>query len=302
MGELSIGRAIGAGFDLIRRHPGAIAAWAIVYVVVGVLPQVGVLSLMGPVWAEMARNAAAGARAAPPGDLLQAQARMAQIQPLTWLLSIFSQTLLLGAAYRAVLFPEDSGFFFLRAGRRELWLGLALLVVYVGLVVVMIMAGIPVGILAGLLAVVTRGAGVAAVGGVVAVLALLCVALWVMLRFSLAPVTSFAEGRLRVFGSWSATRGHAGRMFLVALVIAVIAIVGELVMGLIGLMLLGGPARLVQLGDLIRRGALDWSSLLPVALGMGVVLALFGAGLYALMGGAWAQIYRELNPKPEEVF
>ncbi len=300
MREVSVERALGAGFGLIRRHPGAIAAWAIVYIVIGVLPQFAVLSLMGPVWGEMMRNAAA--RAAPTAEVLQAQARMAQIQPLTWLFSIVSQTLLFGAAYRAVLFPDERGLFFLRLGRRELWLGISLLVVYVGLVVVMVLVGVPIGIVAGVVAAVTRAGAAAAVFGFVAVLALFCFAIWVLLRFSLAPVMSFAEARLRLFGSWSTTRGHASQMFLVALVIAVIAIVAELVMGLVGLMLLGGPARLQQLGAMIRQNGFDWGAMAPIAFGFAPVLAALGACMYALMGGAWAQIYRELEPKPEEVF
>jgi hypothetical protein len=299
MGEVSVSRALGEGFGLIRRYPGALVAWAAVYVVLGVLPQLGILSLMAPAWGEMVRNA--GAPSALPGGL-EAQARIAQIQPLTLLTSVASQTLLLAAAYRAVLFPEDRGLFFLRLGRRELWLGLNLLVLYIGLALAMVLAVLPLALIAGVLAALTRGGAIMVLFAVVLVPVFLCVAIWIALRFSLAPVMTFADGRFRLFESWSATRGHAGQMFLVGLVIAVIAFVVEAALGLIAFMALGGPTGLVQLANAFRRGTIEVTTMIPVAIVYALVLAALGACGYALFGGAWARIYRDLNPRLEEVF
>src|SRR6185503_6649340 len=125
MEDVSVGRALGAGFGLIRRHPGAIGVWTLVYIVLALLPTYGVMAMMQPVYAQMAQG--------PASPLaLQSQMQMLQIQPIGWLLGLVCQALLLGAAYRAVLFPEDKGFFFLRLGWRELWLGLSFLVLVIG--------------------------------------------------------------------------------------------------------------------------------------------------------------------------
>src|SRR4051812_30848128 len=106
MGEISVGRALGAGFGLIRRHPGAILVWAVAYLVVGVLPRLGLMAMILPAWLK-AMPAAAGGAPGLTADVLHAQATMLQLQPLSLLLSMLAQTLLLGAAYRAVLFPEE---------------------------------------------------------------------------------------------------------------------------------------------------------------------------------------------------
>src|SRR5690349_4728821 len=107
MGEVSVDRALAAGFGLIRRHPGALAVWTVVYLLLGVAPQLGIMAVVAPTWRKAMESGAAGG--AVSADLMQSQLQMAQIQPLGWLLSIVCIAVLLGAAYRAVLLPEENG-------------------------------------------------------------------------------------------------------------------------------------------------------------------------------------------------
>jgi hypothetical protein len=53
--------------------------------------------------------------------------------------------------------------------------------------------------------------------------------IWVLLRLSMALPMSFADRQFRLFESWALTRGQAGNLFLLALLMFVILIVVEIV-------------------------------------------------------------------------
>ncbi len=296
--EISVGRALGAGFDLIRRHPAAMAVWALAYMILGVLPQAGLMALIAPTWMKMVQDAAKGPAATQ--EMLQSQAGVMQLQPLSWILALVLMSVLLGAAYRAVLFPEERRFFYLRLGVRELWLGLVILVFGVGFVFAFFAAFIPIMVLAGI--------GAAAKAPIVALLAVplvfvaFGVIIWGSLRLSLALPMTFAERTFRLFESWPATRGNGWRLFAVAAVIWLLLMVGELVLGLGGFMLLGGPARFSQLGEMMRDPKALMSQVAPIWFGFSAVLVVLTTLFYALVGAAWADIYRQLKPPLAEVF
>lgn len=297
MGEVSIGRALDAGFGLVRRHPGAVAVWGLLYILLGVLPQYGFMALVGPDM--LTTMTSAGAR--PSAELLQRQVALVPLQMSGALLGLVCQTLLLGAAYRAVLFPQERAFFFVRLSLRELWLGLVMLVLLIGFVIAFFLPILPMAIIGGI-ATAAGGGAVGAIFGIVAVLGGFCVVVWAALRMSLAPPMSFAERNFRLFESWKQTRGQAARLFAVAAVIIVMMIVAEAIVGLLGFLLLGGPARMADFARLARDPAQMLTAMAPVFLGFSVVLTLLSTLFYAIVGGAWAQIYRDLNPRPEEVF
>jgi hypothetical protein len=299
MGEVSVGGALGAGFSLIRRHPGAIAVWTVVYIVLGLLPQFGFWALMGPAWAQMMASAAGGGSAALNSSILQTQQQASQLQLLTLGLTIVYQTLLLGAAYRAMLLPHDRGFFFLRLTRRELWMGLVLMVLLIGMFVVAFLLMLPLAIIAGILAAITGGGAASAILVLGAVLIAFGVAAWLWLRLSLALPMSFVDSSFRLFESWRATQGQAGRMFLVVLVIFGIALVVEAAIGLVAFFASGGPA---VFASFRAAPAQAMARVAPVAIGFALVLAPLATAMFAVVGGAWAQIYRDLIPAPEDAF
>jgi len=308
MEDVSVGRALGAGFGLIRRHPGAIAVWTVVYILLAVLPAYGVMAMMQPLYAQLAQNAASGHAGATSPAMLQSQMQMLQIEPAGWLLGLVCQALLLGAAYRAVLFPQERGFFYLRLGMRELWLGLTFLVLVILLLVAMFIVMLPMMIVAGIAAAATAGgsgsgvgAGVAVLFGFIALFGGLGVLFWMGLRLSLALPMSFAERRFRLFESWDRTRGLGWTLFGTAAVIVGLLLVGEVVIGMIGFLLTGPAAILKWLGSTAAPQE-AFARVMPIMIGAGLVLAPLATLYFALFGGAWAQFYRDLTPATEDVF
>src|SRR6185312_12182319 len=61
MDGFSVGKAIGAGFRLIGRHPAAVLVWMLVYLAIGVLPHLGVMALILPQWMGMMQEIASSA-------------------------------------------------------------------------------------------------------------------------------------------------------------------------------------------------------------------------------------------------
>lgn len=295
MGRISAGEAIGAGFRLIGREPVAFLAWALAYLVVGMLPQLWAISAMLPLWSTMLAEAGLGA-GPDMADMMRLQAHMMMVQPVSYLTSLVSQALLLGAVYRAVLFPDDRRFFYLRFGVRELWLGLLLLVMVVMMVIALFVAMIPFLIVVAIVAI----AGEESLALVIPLLSLLLfgVFVWLALRFSLAPVMTFAERNFRFFESWTVTAGHAAGMFLVLVALAVIVLLAQGVLLAAGLVAAGATIGATAFGDAWldnpaeALGRLGWGFWGVAA----VVVSIVSAAIFVLFGGAWAEMYRQLRP------
>lgn len=302
MGDFSAGRALGAGFRLIGREPLAILVWALLYFVVGMLPQMAVMAAIFPDWARLTHAIATSAGQTPPGSLemFRAQAKMMQLQPVTWLTGIVVQALLLGAIYRAVLMPDERRFFYLRLGGREAWLGFVLLVLFVMIAIAAFVITLPTAIVSGIIAAMARDTPALGLLVLVVVVAAVWLLTWLFLRLSLATPMSFDQRAFRLYKSWDLTRGHAGKMFLVGLALALIFIAAELALIAVGLTLSGGLPSLERLGAWFRDPAFDIKSLAPWAIGGGLGLSLVASLGFALFGGAWAEIYRELAADPGE--
>lgn len=295
-------QAVGAGFRLIRREPVAFLAWTATYIVICLLPQIGMMSVMLPEWARMAQEiqlAGTQPGSFPHADVFQAQARMLQLQPLALLSSLVGHTLMMGAVYRAVLFPDDRRFLYLRLSARELWLGLAILVLFVLIAIVAAGMAVLVAALGGIIALSTQApAGLALIAPLVFFL-IFGVIVWLALRLSLAPPMSFSAPGFRLYESWSVTRGHGGKLFLVALAFAVMAWVAELVILAVCMGALGGFAGLSALSGWVTHPHFDLGALAPSLVIGGLVLGLFTTAFTTLVSAGWAEIYRELSAEPQ---
>lgn len=298
MGDFSIGNAIGAGFRLIGRHPLAVLAWMATYLVIGVLPHLAVMAMILPEWMRMTQEIASSSIGRDPmgtAEMMRAQMGMMQLQPLAWLAGVVSQAILLGAIYRAVLFPDERDFFYLRVSGRELWLGLVLLVIIVMAILLGVAMLVPVGIVTGILAMLARDTPALGVIAVPIVFAAMAVFFWVLLRLSLATPMSFREHTFRLYESWSLTRGQAGKIFLVALVLVIIVWIGEMVLAAIGFIALGGIVGLQAFAQWVQHPHFDPQAALPWIVGGSAALAIFSTLILVLFGAAWAEIYRELS-------
>jgi len=304
MRDFSAGAAIMSGFRLIGREPLAFLAWALVYGIVGLAPQGLIAYLSFTAIGDLSQLATPS-----PGELPESFARAQALQPLSLLSSAVSTLLIYGAVSRAILYPDDRRFLYLRLTGRELWAGLNALTVgaiYVGGLLVFILL---VFILAGITAVAAGGGAVA--GAVVALIAMpaglagLVATFWVLCRLSLSMPMGFAQRNFRIPDAWRATRGRGWRIFGVMLAIIVITTVGQILVMGVGASLVAIVTPLAELGRAWTTNPARVIANVPptVWLAVGLVTSLLSAASATLFGAALTQMHKDMaGPDVGEVF
>jgi len=301
MREVSVGGAIAAGFRLIAREPLAFLVWTALYGVVGIAPQ-----MLG--WAASLNTLSAmRAGAVAPAALAEAMGPMQQLQPLTILTASLSAMVLYGAGFRAMLYPDERRYFYLRLGARELWMALSTIVIFVIYVLALLAMMIPFMIVvfgAG-----AAGGGAGSVIGVLIAVPLFFVAmgviLWGFSRLSLALPMSFAQRNFRIPEAWKMTKGHAGRIFLVVLALGALVVLIELLVVALGAGVISLFMPLADLGKLFTENPAKLFSTVNPAVWVliAVVWSLFGTAAGTLFAGSLAQIYSDLTgPTHADVF
>lgn len=287
-----VGMIVQGGFALLSRRPGAVAAWAAIQAVSGLLGALLALQMLPAMFESIEQMQAAG----PGSPPMAMMAEMQGLNALSWLLSIasyFISALLLCAAFRAVLRPEQGGFASLRIGMDELRTFLIALVLW--------FAGIFLGMVVALLAmlivlavgIVARDApAITVLFGVALGFAVMAAAIYVAVRLSLIFAISFLRGRLTIDEAWAVTRGRFWTLFLAYLVIWVVtAVVSALVFVPFGWLLFSTlPPELWQPGTVMPARALaDWFAGNTAIFAVLAVLssALHGAAT-GVIGGAMA--------------
>jgi len=301
MASLSVSTAAGAGFQLIGKRPISVFAWGLFYVLAGVLPALALISSGGPSFMEYIQYMKAHPGSAPPREMLTAfQGQMLFAHPAINLLSVVVKTMACAAVFRAVLEPRNSAFAYLRLGMAEIWIFLVTLVeailVGVGMVVAILISALIVG---GLIAGVSKPAGV--IAGIVLGLVILIGMCWVLLRWSMAAPMSFDEREFRLFESWKLTKGHAGSLLLLVLLLIVIAFGVDIVFwGVLAIaaIVTGGQhlftheaieALIKQPPELMLR------TVAPFAVIFGLVLAFLIGIAQAIFLAPWAAAYKMLK-------
>jgi hypothetical protein len=301
MGEFSYGQAIGAGFRLIGRHPLALLAWSAVYLIFLILPALAFVSYAFPLIIAASREMATHPGRPDPAQLMALRGGMFGWQPVIWLLSIATTTVVMGAMFRAVLEPQSGRWGFLRLGRGELWLGLTLLVLAVMTFIMMFVLFLPLAIGIGVAAAVAQHSGGGVGAGLLVFLfglAGVCAVLWVLLRLSLALPMSFSRGNFLLYESWDLTRGQSGKMFLVYLaliggmVLLELAIGFSIVVTMFGHFAMGGMPRGFGAdgppADLFQR----YGTVIFCAAVVGSIVA---TAIRTIFIAPLAEIYRELT-------
>jgi hypothetical protein len=309
--DFSIGDAVGSGFELIARRPLSVLAWAAVYLVLVVIPALAHFAAIRPVWTTMIHAWMERLRDGGAPDFSEIQSynmQMADAGGLMWLTllgALAAWAILSAAVYRSELEPENKRFASLRLGAQELWLALLFLVLTILLAiayVVIIIAAVVLSVLVGF-----AGHAVSQpAGGLVAglLIFLICIGalaafFWICVRFSLAGPLTFKERQFRLFESWTMTRGHAWKLFGLALLITLIVIALSLVVAaLSGAVFFGvvgangfDPTRLAE----IYASGGWWRSFSPWLVAAAVVRSLIGAAFLAIMVAPWATAFRELG-------
>ena len=306
MARIAIEAALGSGFGLIRRRPGAVLLWGLVYLALSAAS----FGLFGSYYLSLFTHFAAAARSGADMSPQAMNAMAPQImamQGLSWLMSLISlvvTTVLYCAVFRAILHPEQSRFGYLRLGAPEL----LLFVLGIAAYIVVFVAAIPVVLVVALLAVALIAMHAAAAGVILAVLAGVAatvVLAWLALRFSMVGPMMVADGKFRLFESWVLTRGHAGALFVIAACPFLILIVAELIIAAV-LMAAGVVVLSSAAGGLANLPAFFSRPPSAVVAGMAPLLILAAVlwtplmGCFiAVLGAPWARAYLDLTePRP----
>lgn len=287
MAGFSIDAALKSGFRLARREWKAVLVWGFGYMLVILAVQ---LLSIGPALPEYLQTmmedpeaaAAVVEEGAQTGYFVFAVAAIV-------VLSVAAAAVFYGAVARAMLRPEERGFFYLRLSRRELWLGLTSLALGAGAVVAVLLLTAVVVFLAGM---VGGGDGPGLVlWGLLLGLPASVGFLYLAMRFSTAWVQAFAEERFVLLDAWRLTRGQGWRLvlmalalvFLVMIICAVVMIPAFIVAGiLLGVAGLSGGAAAAVVGVVL------------LVLGLVFFSALYGAFL-AVAVGPYVEVYRSLK-------
>jgi hypothetical protein len=296
MAEISIGGAVNEGFSLIRRHPGAVLIWG--------FSQVVLLGLVFAIYAPFYVAVAAAARSGAGPAALQANPQLMQTQSLSYLVNIIQvviSSVVWCAVFRAVLHPEQSRFGFLRLSAPEFFLTILLIGGNIALVFALIVPLIVFAIVIGVL-VALHVIWAAVIIGIVAVIALIVALLYFVLRFSMVGPMIVDDGKFHLGESWTLTRGHVGSLFMIGFLLFVLALVAEIVLGIVFVALgVGGLAAIA--GGLRNVPVLFQSSPQEVLARIGPLFAVaaviwvpFAGCISAVMAAPWARAYRDLQP------
>lgn len=302
MADFSVTAAVGAGFQVIGRKPLAVMVWGLL-MALSAVPALLILLWVLPEFQMAMAERAQGVAPPSMASLARLQLKLTLLQPVMMVTNAVLYAVLSAAVYRAVLTPEDDRRFYLRFGAAELWLILLTLVVGVlfglALVVVMIVGG---GFTAALVyALKDAGAGPIALVVTVAVVAFTWLITWLALRLSMAAPMTFAERQFRLFESWTLTRGHAGSLFGVGLILTLfclvlITLLQAVAMAGVAGALIGGGYSEEALAAFLARPVSAWliDAAPWVVLSLATV-SVVGAGVMTIWYAAWAHAYRQLR-------
>ncbi|MDR3511277.1 MAG: hypothetical protein P4L73_06565 [Caulobacteraceae bacterium] len=301
MAEIAIGAAVGEGFSLIRRRPGVVVTWGLAQVLVTAAAMLLFAPFFLHTFGDALRQARGGGAPQTPPDL-QNIVRMQSMSYLVNLVSLFANSIIYCAVFRAVLHPEQGRFGYLRVGAPELFLFVLIIGGYIALMVGAVVAAIPIVIVAVILAGV-HAVPAAVILGIVAGIAAFVVMAYLILRVSLVGPMMVDDGKFHLTEAWALTRGKVASLLAVGLVLLVVLIAVEMIIALVLIALgfgvvgsLAGGLRnlpvffqqptqvlLPKLAPLLAVAAVAW---VPVA-----------GALLAIMGAPWARAYRDLRPK-----
>jgi hypothetical protein len=302
MARIAIDAALGSGFGLIRRQPGAVLLWGLVYLALGAASFAFFGSFYLSLFAQIAANARAGDAASPLAMNALAPQIMA-MQGWSWLLSllaVFVGVTLYCAVFRAILHPAQRRFGYLRVGATELLLFVLAIAAYIVSVVAALIGAVVVAlVVAALVAMHAVAAGVAL--AVLAAMAALIAIVWIALRFSMVGPMMVADGRFHLFESWTLTRGHAGVLFILAICLVAILLVAEAAvfgaLALVGVAVvapaLGGLANLATV--LARSPSAVVAAFAPFLVVVAIILIPLSGCVRAIMAAPWARAYLDLT-------
>ena len=304
MSEISVGSAIGAGFQLIGRRPVSVLVWGLLRIGFAV----GVLALYAPVFMGMFADIASRAQTGGqpnPADMSQMMSHMVLIQGvgyLAQLVGLFVGSIILCAISRAIVHPERKAFASLRLGAPELFVAILSFAAGIVLVFAMMIFSIPFVILGIFLGMQHQWVALAVMIGV-ALLILVLALIYIAARFAFVVPMMVDDGRFHLFDAWTLTKGKVGSIILIGFCLVLIAL---LLGAVIDALFLGLGA--ASLG--VAAGGFDnlrtfftqtppqqiLMTLAPSLIMLGLLLIPIQGAALAIFVAPWARAYRDVVP------
>ncbi|WP_309091202.1 hypothetical protein [Phenylobacterium sp.] len=286
MAGFSIDAALKSGFRLAKREWKAVFAWGFGYVLVALAIQM--LSI-GPALPEYLQAVLED----PAADTTAIQDQTPGSYflfalPMMIVLSIGAAAVFYGAVARAMLRPEERGFFFLRLSKRELWVGLTSLTLGLAAVVAGLLITAVVSFLAGMAGGTDSGL---LLWGILLGLPAFVGFLYLAMRFSPAWVQAFAEERFVLVDAWRLTRGQGWRLVLMALALVFLVLIICVVV-MIPAVIVGGV--LLGVAGVAGGGSATVVAVLLLVFGVVFFSALYGFFL-AVAAAPYVEVYRSLK-------
>lgn len=295
-----------AGFGVIARNPLAPAVWGLL-LLLGALPAFLAFPIILGALPEFIKH---GGAEPDLNQMMALQAKMMALQPLSFIASLASRTLVTAAIFRAVLDPQASRFFFLRGGMAELML-LVTSFILAMLAGILMMFGMVFAVIVGVILYQTSHTA-AILSAVIIGLLLAGGGIWIFLRLSLSVPMSFAQKEFRLIEGWRLSRDHVGGLFVMALVTYLMIMLVELAVGgvLIGLVVGGAfasgfdPSIFDTASPDLPAVMAAVAPLLPWLIAAIVIGCLAAGYLTTLMTAPWAAAYKALAPAEDapEIF
>lgn len=305
MAAISIGSAVGAGFQLIARKPLTVMTWGLLRV----LFSVGVFALYAPavlgMIADFRHNAQVNAGGQPSqAQIAQMMSHLMVIQGAGLLVQIgglFLTAITVCAVARAIIHPERGALAYLRLGPPEFFFAVIAFAAGIVLMFALFVCMIPFAIAVAILASQKLWVAMAVLIGL-GVLVLFVALLYVLLRFVFVVPMMVDDGQFHLFDAWTLTKGHVGGLFLIGLALVAVAIGAEVLIGAVmlalGVAALGAAAggfqnlqTFFQLGPAVVVGRLaPWLIVYAV---LGIPLTGCAAAIFM---APWARAYRDVLP------
>lgn len=210
---ISVGRILEGAFGVFREHFTAVAIWAGIYLA----GNIAMLLTMGPMMAA-AMNPATSA---DPGAMMSA---MGPVWLLNLVLALVG-VVLYTAAMRAVLRPNAGGIAFLRVGMDELRMVVLCVLFFIGSIILLFLASMVLGLLGAGVAIGSQSPVLTALFSFLIGLIVFGLAVYFIIRFSLAFPLTLHRGEFVVGEAWRLSRGRFWTLFGAALVVVVIGFV-----------------------------------------------------------------------------
>lgn len=286
------------GFRLTRRKPMTVIWWSLAYIVF-FAAIFGLAS--GPfiqVISEMDRLEGL----ANPQMSDFREIGMIYMTLMSWILpmGLLFGAMLNAAVARAVVRPGQSAFGYLRLGMDEVRVLVVSLVLSLAFGALMALGGALVGFLAGF-------AGASGISGlwlgvVVAVIVLIALAVWLMVRFSLAVPIVVAERRFAFMDSFSRTKGRFWPLLGMAILAGVMSVLVSLLGSIIAqavMLMTGSLDVLANMEDASLQEVL--STTWPTLVGWSLVNAVISALQLAIIAAPFSRAYLDLGGRGEGV-